>query len=207
MVNKRPALRVDDRGIHAACCGTNTWIATAGSATVFINGKAAHRIGDQNRHCGGMGQLIEGSTNVIVGDTRGGGGGGGAAGQGSDGGRRGGGSGGVSGGREQSDGSGSGGGSGNGGGSGSAQSGASAQSDSGGGAADPAQDRKDWLAIELVDKDGKPVPMIRYKVTGPDGAEQTGLTDSDGKASVEGLTPGNCTVTFPDLHAGEWERG
>ena len=25
MVNKRPALRVGDKGIHAACCGPNTW--------------------------------------------------------------------------------------------------------------------------------------------------------------------------------------
>jgi uncharacterized Zn-binding protein involved in type VI secretion len=67
-VNRRPALRVDDPGIHAACCGSNTWKATQGSATVMINGKAAHRMGDQNRHCGGTGQLIEGSPNVIVGE-------------------------------------------------------------------------------------------------------------------------------------------
>jgi hypothetical protein len=77
---------------------------------------------------------------------------------------------------------------------------------SSGGGADTAQDGKDWLDIELVDEAGKPVPMIRYKVTGPDGAEQTGLTGPDGKARVEGLTPGECTVTFPDLHSGEWER-
>ena len=67
-VNHRPALRVDDPGIHAACCGANTWTATTGSTSVFINGKAAHRVGDQNRHCGGTGQLVEGSQNVIVGE-------------------------------------------------------------------------------------------------------------------------------------------
>lgn len=79
-MNKRPALRVDDPGIHTACCGANTWTATHGSQTVFINGKAAHRMGDQNRHCGGMGTLVEGSPNVIVGDSgaRGSGGGGGS---------------------------------------------------------------------------------------------------------------------------------
>jgi hypothetical protein len=75
-VNRRPALRVDDPGVHAACCGANTWTATRGSTTVFINGKGAHRIGDQNRHCGGIGQLVEGSPNVIVGESNGGGGGG-----------------------------------------------------------------------------------------------------------------------------------
>ncbi|MBI4849361.1 MAG: PAAR domain-containing protein [Nitrospirae bacterium] len=67
MVNKRPAVRVGDMGIHAPCCGPNTWTAVKGSGTVFINGKAAHRMGDDDQHCGGMGKLIEGSTDVIVG--------------------------------------------------------------------------------------------------------------------------------------------
>jgi uncharacterized Zn-binding protein involved in type VI secretion len=66
-VNSMPALRVDDTGIHMACCGTNTWTAQAGSSTVFINNKAAHRQGDADKHCGGMGRLIMGSPNVIVG--------------------------------------------------------------------------------------------------------------------------------------------
>lgn len=66
-VNKMPAIRVDDTGIHMACCGPNTWTATKGSATVMINNKAAHRIGDMDRHCGGIGQMSNGSTNVIVG--------------------------------------------------------------------------------------------------------------------------------------------
>ncbi|MFO0657654.1 MAG: PAAR domain-containing protein [Polyangia bacterium] len=66
-VNSMPALRVKDPGVHAACCGPNTWEAAKGSGTVFINGKAAHRLGDMTRHCGGVGKLIEGSGNVIVG--------------------------------------------------------------------------------------------------------------------------------------------
>ena len=66
-VNKLPALRVGDNGIHAACCGPNTWTAKAGSATVFINSLKAHRQGDADTHGGGTGQLIVGSPNVIVG--------------------------------------------------------------------------------------------------------------------------------------------
>ena len=66
-VNGRPALRVGDPGMHAACCGPNTWQANAGSGTVKINGKAAHRLGDAVQHCGGNGQLVEGSSDVIVG--------------------------------------------------------------------------------------------------------------------------------------------
>ena len=66
-VNSRPALRVTDPGVHAACCGPNMWKASAGSGTVFINNLAAHRLGDADQHCGGVGKMIEGSNNVITG--------------------------------------------------------------------------------------------------------------------------------------------
>jgi hypothetical protein len=32
-----------------------------------VNGKAFHRLGDKTTHCGGEGQLVEGSPDVIVG--------------------------------------------------------------------------------------------------------------------------------------------
>jgi uncharacterized Zn-binding protein involved in type VI secretion len=67
LVDNLPALRVGDLGIHAPCCGPNTWHAATGSATVLVNGKQAHRMGDQDTHCGGMGTLIEGSPTVLVG--------------------------------------------------------------------------------------------------------------------------------------------
>jgi uncharacterized Zn-binding protein involved in type VI secretion len=66
-INKMPAVRVDDIGVHAACCGPNMWTATAGSGTVNINGKAAHRQNDSDKHCGGSGQMVEGSSDVIIG--------------------------------------------------------------------------------------------------------------------------------------------
>jgi uncharacterized Zn-binding protein involved in type VI secretion len=66
-INSRPALRVDDVGVHAACCGPNMWEAKQGSGTVNINGKAAHRMNDMDKHCGGVGKLIEGSSDVIIG--------------------------------------------------------------------------------------------------------------------------------------------
>lgn len=67
LVNSRPAIRVGDPGIHAACCGPNKWNAKTGSASVLINSRPAHRLGDLARHCGGMGSTVEGSGNVIVG--------------------------------------------------------------------------------------------------------------------------------------------
>lgn len=67
LVNSMQALRVGDPGKHAACCGPNMWNAAAGSGTVFINNIPAHRLGDMTTHCGGVGNLIVGSPNVIVG--------------------------------------------------------------------------------------------------------------------------------------------
>lgn len=66
-VNGKPALRTTDKGVHAPCCGPNMWVATKGSTTVFINFLPAHRKGDMTTHCGGPGQLIQGSPDVIVG--------------------------------------------------------------------------------------------------------------------------------------------
>ena len=66
-VNKLPALRKDDPGVHAICCGSNTWTALQGSATVFINGKPAFRKDDPTKHCGGQGKLTAGSSDVNVG--------------------------------------------------------------------------------------------------------------------------------------------
>ena len=65
--------------MHAACCNTNTWNAAQGSATVFINNKPAVRQGDQTKHCGGSGKIVEGSHNVMIGGTTTGGGGGGSS--------------------------------------------------------------------------------------------------------------------------------
>ncbi len=41
LINSLPAIRQDDPGIHAICCGTNMWKAFMGSTTVKINGKPA----------------------------------------------------------------------------------------------------------------------------------------------------------------------
>ncbi|MFO0615824.1 MAG: PAAR domain-containing protein [Polyangiaceae bacterium] len=66
-INQRPAVRAGDFGVHAACCGPNTWSALAGSRTVFVNGVPLTRLGDMVMHCGGMGAFIEGSGNVNAG--------------------------------------------------------------------------------------------------------------------------------------------
>ena len=67
LINGQPPLRVGDPGVHAACCGPNAWVVATGSSTVLFNNMAAARLGDITAHCGGVGTLIVGSNDVVVG--------------------------------------------------------------------------------------------------------------------------------------------
>jgi hypothetical protein len=67
--------------------------------------------------------------------------------------------------------------------------------------------KKSWIEIELQDEDKNPVPGMRYKITLPDGETVAeGTLDDKGLAQLDGIDPGNCIVTFPDLDAEAWER-
>jgi uncharacterized Zn-binding protein involved in type VI secretion len=68
LVNDRGAARQDDIGIHAACCGPNTFKVAKGSPTVYVNGKPFARMNDKTQHCGGSGPIIEGSPDVFIDD-------------------------------------------------------------------------------------------------------------------------------------------
>src|SRR5919204_569887 len=65
-VNSKPAARQDDLGIHAVCCGPNTFTIQRGSPTVYVNGKPFARMNDQTKHCGASGPIIEGSPDVNI---------------------------------------------------------------------------------------------------------------------------------------------
>lgn len=67
-------------------------------------------------------------------------------------------------------------------------------------------DKKHWIEISLVDEDGNPVPGRAYKIKLPNGTVQTGKLDSRGLARVEGIDPGTCQVSFPDLDKTMWNR-
>jgi uncharacterized Zn-binding protein involved in type VI secretion len=66
--NGKPQGRQDDLGIHAACCGPNNYQIAKGSPTVYVNGKPAARMQDKTKHCGGSGQIIDGSPDVLFDD-------------------------------------------------------------------------------------------------------------------------------------------
>ena len=77
--------------------------------------------------------------------------------------------------------------------------------------ADPARtimssDKKHWIEISLVDERGHPVPGHAYKIRLPDGTVKTGYLDSRGLARVDGIDPGTCKVTFPELDKTTWDR-
>lgn len=177
-VNGRAALRVDDRGVHAACCGPSRWRAAQGSATVFINGRAAHRMGDTSQHCGGNGWLIEGSKDVLVGD-------------------RGQAPAGVAAAAHLAPGV-----------PGETEPAAHARPTQGADTAAPAraEEARTWIAVTLLDLDGRPVPWARYRVAPTQGQVREGRLDQRGEVRLDGLSPGSCQVTFPDLNADDWER-
>jgi type VI secretion system secreted protein VgrG len=50
------------------------------------------------------------------------------------------------------------------------------------------------------------VPGEEYQVTLPDGSTvASGTLDEKGKARVEGIDPGSCKVTFPNLDKDAWK--
>lgn len=66
-----------------------------------------------------------------------------------------------------------------------------------------------WLDIELVDDADPPNPVAnaRYRVETADGKIITGTLDSEGKARVDGIAPGDAKVTFPDIDSDAWGAG
>src|SRR5712671_5329673 len=62
------------------------------------------------------------------------------------------------------------------------------------------KEKKSWIEIELLDEKDKPLPGKKYKITLPDGKTTAeGTLDDKGCARVDGIEPGTCKVTFPEL--------
>jgi hypothetical protein len=67
--------------------------------------------------------------------------------------------------------------------------------------------RKTWIKIVLVDESGRPVPGVRYQVPTPGGAVVgRGTLGETGQVRIDGIDPGACQVTFPDLDQAVWSR-
>lgn len=69
------------------------------------------------------------------------------------------------------------------------------------------KEKKSWIEIELVDEENNPVPGEKYKVILPDGKTVAeGTLDEKGFARIEGIDPGTCKITFPNLDKDAWEK-
>ena len=68
------------------------------------------------------------------------------------------------------------------------------------------EEKKSWIEIELVDEEGNPVPGEAYKVTLPDGTVDSGTLDDKGLVRIDGIEPGTCKITFPNLDKDAWEK-
>jgi type VI secretion system secreted protein VgrG len=58
----------------------------------------------------------------------------------------------------------------------------------------------------LLDQAGKPVPGEQYSIELPDGSTTEGTLDSQGRARVDGLDPGNCKISFPNIDKKSWRK-
>ena len=69
-------------------------------------------------------------------------------------------------------------------------------------------EEKTWVGIELVDDQDpqKPVPYAKYRIELPDGSTREGILDDKGRATLRGIDPGECQVSFPELHAPDWKK-
>lgn len=68
------------------------------------------------------------------------------------------------------------------------------------------KEEKSWIEIELLDEDDHPVPGEKYEITLPDGSVAQGTLDEKGFARVEGIDPGTCQITFPELDQEAWTK-
>jgi hypothetical protein len=63
-----------------------------------------------------------------------------------------------------------------------------------------------WIEIELVGEDGEPIAGEAYRITLADGTVASGSLDEKGLARLEGIEPGTCKITFPNLDQEAWVK-
>jgi len=69
------------------------------------------------------------------------------------------------------------------------------------------EQKTSWIEIRLRDQEDQPIPGEKYRITLPDGTVAEGTLDENGEARVEGIDPGTCEVTFPELDKDSWTPG
>lgn len=62
-----------------------------------------------------------------------------------------------------------------------------------------------WIEIELIGEDDQPVVGERYRLELTDGSAIEGRIGSTGIVRLEGIDPGDCVLSFPELDQEAWE--
>ncbi|HKV24491.1 MAG TPA: hypothetical protein VJN93_07850 [Candidatus Acidoferrum sp.] len=75
-------------------------------------------------------------------------------------------------------------------------------------AAGPAAQEKTghWVEVELVDQAGKGMAGEPYQIELPDGSATEGNLDSQGRARIDSIDPGNCKISFPNIDKKSWRK-
>ena len=74
-------------------------------------------------------------------------------------------------------------------------------------AVEAAPEAATWIAVRMTDNSGDPVKSLRYEVKLPNGDVRRARSTTNGLARIESPTSGECTVSFPDLDASDWDAG
>jgi LysM repeat protein len=89
-------------------------------------------------------------------------------------------------------------------GQGASQAGASSGRTSGNDAL--AEKGKTWVEVELLDRNKRPVKGLAVELALPDGSVVSGTLSDKGSFRKDGIDPGTCRVSFPDLDGREWAK-
>jgi hypothetical protein len=63
----------------------------------------------------------------------------------------------------------------------------------------PGEDKDTWIEIRMKNTEGVPMKGERYQLKLPDGTVREGTLNDAGAVRIEGIDPGMCALTFPDL--------
>jgi hypothetical protein len=61
-----------------------------------------------------------------------------------------------------------------------------------------------WIQIQLIGEDDQPIPGAKYRAELPDGSIREGTLDEKGIAGFDGISAGDCKVSFPELDQEAW---
>ncbi|HEY7215508.1 MAG TPA: peptidoglycan-binding domain-containing protein [Thermoanaerobaculia bacterium] len=65
---------------------------------------------------------------------------------------------------------------------------------------------RSWIKVKLVGEDSAPIPNQNYEIKLPGGKLLTGTLNEKGSVRLDGIPPGACEVSFPDLDKDAWVR-